>query len=216
MGLRFTVNRRNVRDMPGIFDLLEEREIPRVCFYHLVYAGRGTDLVKDDLSMTRPGRRWISSWTGPGPCTTRARPRKCSPWTTTPTARTCISGFYRENPDRAAKVMELLKMNEGNNSGRGIGCVSWNGEVYADQFWRHKSFGNVRNRPFSADLDPARKTIFCSSSRKKRSMSRAGVPPAGGWTSAAEISGSGPRRFTGDVWAPDPACYLTAEEIARP
>jgi radical SAM protein with 4Fe4S-binding SPASM domain len=40
-------------------------------------------------------------------------------------------------------------MNEGNNSGRGIGCVSWDGEVYADQFWRHHSFGNVRQRPFS-------------------------------------------------------------------
>jgi Fe-coproporphyrin III synthase len=40
-------------------------------------------------------------------------------------------------------------MNEGNNSGRGIGCVSWDGEVYADQFWRHHSFGNVRQTPFS-------------------------------------------------------------------
>jgi len=46
-------------------------------------------------------------------------------------------------------VLELLKMNEGNNSGRGIGCVSWDGEVYADQFWRHYSFGNVVDRNFS-------------------------------------------------------------------
>ena len=29
---------------------MEEMEIPRVCFYHLVYAGRGSELVKDDLT----------------------------------------------------------------------------------------------------------------------------------------------------------------------
>ena len=50
VGLRFTINKRNVKEIPGIFDLLEEMEIPRVCFYHLVYAGRGSDLVKDDLT----------------------------------------------------------------------------------------------------------------------------------------------------------------------
>ena len=28
---------------------MEERNIPRICFYHLVYAGRGTELVNEDL-----------------------------------------------------------------------------------------------------------------------------------------------------------------------
>jgi MoaA/NifB/PqqE/SkfB family radical SAM enzyme len=50
VGLRFTINKRNVTEIPGIFDLLEEMEIPRVCFYHLVYAGRASELVKDDLT----------------------------------------------------------------------------------------------------------------------------------------------------------------------
>ena len=57
--------------------------------------------------------------------------------------------LLKENPERAREVLELLKMNQGNSSGIGIGCVSWDGEVYADQFWRHYSFGNVKNRPFS-------------------------------------------------------------------
>jgi len=50
VGLRFTLNKRNAHDVPGIFKLLEEENIPRVCFYHLVYAGRGSRLVKEDLS----------------------------------------------------------------------------------------------------------------------------------------------------------------------
>ena len=57
--------------------------------------------------------------------------------------------LLKENPDRARQVLELLQMNEGNSSGRGIGCVSWDGTVHADQFWRHHSFGNIRNSPFS-------------------------------------------------------------------
>jgi len=36
VGLRFTINKFNVNEIPAIFDLLEEMDIPRVCFYHLV------------------------------------------------------------------------------------------------------------------------------------------------------------------------------------
>ena len=50
VGLRFTINKKNVMDIPAIFDIIEEEGIPRVCFYHLVYAGRGTKLVEDDLT----------------------------------------------------------------------------------------------------------------------------------------------------------------------
>ena len=57
--------------------------------------------------------------------------------------------LLKEDPERAAKVMQLLQWNQGNSSGNGIGCISWDGEVYADQFWRHFSFGNVKDRPFS-------------------------------------------------------------------
>jgi len=41
VGIRFTMNRTNVADIPAIFDLIEEEDIPRACFYHLVYTGRG-------------------------------------------------------------------------------------------------------------------------------------------------------------------------------
>ena len=53
-----------------------------------------------------------------------------------------------ENP-RAAQVMELLEMNGGNSTGNGIGCISWDGAVHPDQFWRQHVLGNVRERPFS-------------------------------------------------------------------
>ena len=46
-----------------------------------------------------------------------------------------------------------MQYNEGNNSGRGIGCISWDGKVHADQFWRNHTFGNVLERPFSRIWD---------------------------------------------------------------
>ena len=46
VGLRFTINKRNVDEIPKIFDLLEQENIPRICFYHLVYAGRGSKLAQ--------------------------------------------------------------------------------------------------------------------------------------------------------------------------
>lgn len=59
----------------------------------------------------------------------------------------------REDPKRAEEVFHLLQYNEGNNSGRGIGCISWDGKVSADQFWRQHVFGNVLERPFSEIWD---------------------------------------------------------------
>jgi radical SAM protein with 4Fe4S-binding SPASM domain len=54
-----------------------------------------------------------------------------------------------KNPARAQKVLELLKQNGGNSSGTGIGCVDAQGYVHIDQFWRHYTLGNVRERKFS-------------------------------------------------------------------
>jgi len=50
VGLRFTLTRRNYEALPEIFTFVEQEGIGRVCFYHLVYSGRGSRIAKDDLS----------------------------------------------------------------------------------------------------------------------------------------------------------------------
>lgn len=50
VGLRFTINRYNYADLAGIFDLIEREQIPRVCFYHLVYSGRAAQMMEHDVS----------------------------------------------------------------------------------------------------------------------------------------------------------------------
>ena len=213
VGLRFTINKANVAEIPKIFDLLEEMQIPRICFYHLVYAGRGSKLIQDDLSHaeTRAAVDLIIDRTKD--LHDRGKPKEVL------TVDNHADGPYlylrlrRENPERAKGVLELLKMNEGNNSGRGIGCVSWDGEVYADQFWRHHSFGNVRQRPFSTIWTDTSEPLLGKLKEKKRHVK--GRCATCRWL---DICGGNFRvraeAVSGDVWAPDPACYLSDDEIA--
>lgn len=212
VGLRFTINRMNAQEVGPLFDLLEEMEIPRICFYHLVYAGRGTELVKEDLNHEETRRTVDLIMDRTKDLHDRGIPKEVL------TVDNHADGPYvylrmrRENDSRADEVLTLLKMNEGNSSGRGIGCVSWDGRVHADQFWRHHTFGNVRQRAFSdiwTDLsDPLMAKL------KDKKMHVTGRCARCAWL---DICAGNFRvraeAVHGDVWAPDPACYLTDEEV---
>ena len=153
VGLRFTLNRLNIDEVDGLFDLMWEHKIPRICFYHLVYAGRGSELIKDalDPKETRAAVDRILE-------RTRELHQKGHGAEVLTVDNHCDGPYVylrllQENPRRAEEVLQLLQWNEGNNTGRGIGCVSWDGSVHPDQFWRHETLGNVRQRPFLRDLD---------------------------------------------------------------
>jgi len=213
VGLRFTVNKFNVDEIPKIFQLLEEMDIPRVCFYHLVYAGRGSELVKEDLSheATRKAVDLIMDETRR--LFDKGKPKEVLTVDNHADGPYVYLRMLKEDPARAKEVLELLQWNEGNNSGRGIGCVSWDGEVYADQFWRHHSFGNIKERPFSEIwMDTSEELMGKLKDRKKHVKGRCAT------CSWLDVCGGNFRvraeAVSGDVWAPDPACYLTDEEIA--
>ena len=212
VGLRFTINRRNALDIPEIFNLLERENIPRVCFYHLVYAGRGTSLMKEDLD--HPETRKVVDLIIDRTKDLHERSEAAEVLTVDNHA----DGPYlylrmlREGSPRATEVLKLLRMNEGNSSGVGIGCVSWDGSVHADQFWRHYSFGNVRQRPFSEIWMDLREPLMAKLKEKRKHVK--GRCAACRWLDVC--SGNFRVRAeaaTGDLWAPDPACYLTDEEI---
>jgi radical SAM protein with 4Fe4S-binding SPASM domain len=218
VGLRMTINRRNWRDIPEIFKVMEAEKIPRACFYHLVYAGRGSELMKEDLDHdeTRQAVRLIMDKTkdmfdrGTAPEVLTVDNHADGPFV--------YMELLREDPARAEEVLQLLQWNQGNSSGNGIACVSWNGEVYADQFWRHYSFGNVRERPFSAiwtDVSGQSEESALMARLKDKRPHLKGRCACCRWLG---ICGGNFRvraeAATGDLWAPDPACYLSDEEIS--
>jgi len=115
-------------------------------------------------------------------------------------------------PERAEEVLQLLRWNGGNSSGIGIADVDHLGNVHPDQFWQYYSFGNVRERPFG-DIwtDTSDPLMAGLKDRKKLLTGRCGTCRYldicnGNFRVRAEA-------VYGDVWAPDPACYLTDEEV---
>lgn len=212
VGLRFTITRDNVDEIPGIFRLLETESIPRICFYHLVYTGRAANLASHDLDHDRT--RKLVDYIIDATADLHSRGHKAEVLTVDNHA----DGVYlylrmkRENSDRADSVMKLLEMNGGNNTGIGIGCVSWDGAVHPDQFWRHYTIGNVRQKPFG-DIwtDPKEPLLVQLRNRKELLKGRCGRCVwknvcNGNFRVRAEA-------VHGGAWEEDPACYLTKDEI---
>ncbi len=212
VGLRFTINRFNASEVPKIFDLSKKEGIDRICFYHLVYSGRGSSLIKDDLSHEETRKIVDLIIDKTKELYDKGIKKEVLTVDNHADGPYLYLRMLREGNPRAKDVLELLKMNGGNSSGNGIGCISWDGSVHADQFWRHYSFGNVLERPFSEIWIDTSDPLMAKLKNKKRYVK--GRCSICKWL---DICGGNFRvraeAVTGDIWAPDPACYLTDEEI---
>ena len=183
-----------------------------MCFYHLVYTGRGSKLREEDLTHkeTRKLIDLIAAKTkqmfddGMSPEILTVDNHADGPY--------LYLKMKEENPERAKEVLELLEMNEGNSSGVGIGCVSWDGEVYADQFWRNQPLGNIRQKPFSEIWTDEKNELLMKLKDKKKHVH--GRCTGCCWLSVCGGNFRARAESEGDVWGPDPACYLTDEEIS--
>jgi len=211
-GLRFTITRWNARDIPRIFDLIEDEHIPRVCFYHLVYSGRGSKLRADDLDHAET--RHIVDLIIDCTSDLHRHDRKIEVLTVD---NHCDGPYLylrmlKEKNPKTKDVMKLLQMNGGNSTGVGIGCVSWDGTVYPDQFWRNHPLDNVRKRPFSRIWTDLTNPLMAQLKDKKKHVTgrcatcRFLDVCGGNFRARAEA-------VTGKIWGCDPACYLTDKEI---
>jgi 12,18-didecarboxysiroheme deacetylase len=213
VGLRFTVNRRNVGEVPLLFELIRDLEVPRICFYHLVYSGRGSELIKEDLDHAETRALLDVIMDRTRALYDAGKPKEVLTVDNHADGPYVYLRMLKEDPKRAAEVLELLQFNEGNSTGRGIGCVSWDGSVHPDQFWRNHTVGNVLERPFSQIWDDPNIELLAKLKDKK--------PYVGGRCATCRylrICGGNFRAraeaWYGDMWAQDPACYLTDEEIS--
>ena len=212
VSLRMTITQANHKEIPAVFDLIENEGVERVCFYHLAYAGRGRSLAKDDLShsQTRDVVDLICDRTVD--LYQRGQNKEVL------TVDNHADGVYiylklkKQDPVRAERVQALLRTNGGNNSGIRIGAVDEQGNVHADQFWRNYTFGNVRQRRFGDIwLDTSEPIMRGLKDRKRLLKGRCSKCRYldlcnGNLRVRAEA-------VYGDVWAEDPACYLTDLEI---
>ena len=212
VSLRLTITRSNYQEIPAIFQLVEDEGVNRVCFYHLAYSGRGSSLKDEDIdhNQTRVVVDTICERTLD--LYNRGLKKEIL------TVSNHADGVYlylklrEQEPERAKKVLALLRTNGGNNSGIKIGSVDDCGNVHPDQFWWHYSLGNVRERKF-ADiwLDTTEPLLKGLKDRRGLLKGRCGR------CQYVDICNGSLRvraeAVYDDVWAEDPACYLTEEEI---
>lgn len=211
-GLRITLTRRNFTEMDELLSIFESRSIERICFYHLVYTGRGSKLIDEDLThdQTRKVMDTIIEKT--------LEMHENGNGREVLTVDNHADGPYlwlwakRNRPELADRIYGMIKDNRAKSTGQGISCVSWNGDIMPDQFWRDKILGNIKERSFeSIWLDP--QNTFLENIRKRENLVKGKCSRCsflqlcrGGFRARAEA------KFN-DLWAEDPACYLSDEEI---
>jgi len=214
VGLRMTLTHHTIRDLDRIFDFIEEEGIHRACFYHLVYSGRGGALSSWDLKPEESRQAMEVILKRTKAFSENGFPREIL------TVDNHVDGVYlylkllQEDPERAEKVRKLLEWNGGGlySSGIGIADIDFQGNVHPDQFWMHYTLGNIRERKFSEiwqdDRDPLlyglrhRAYFLKGRCRFCKFFKMCG----GSFRVRADL-------LYKDPWAPDPACYLTDEEI---
>jgi radical SAM protein with 4Fe4S-binding SPASM domain len=212
VSLRLTITRFNYQEIPAIFQLIEEEGIDRVCFYHLAYSGRGSSLQHDDIthSQTRAVVDLICERTVD--FFDRGLQKEILTVTNHADGVYLYLKLLEQDPQRASKVLELLRTNGGNNSGIRIGAVDDRGNVHPDQFWWHYSLGNIRERKFediwTDTSDPLLRGLKDRKALLKGRCARCQYLDIcnGNLRVRAEA-------VYDDVWAEDPACYLSDKEI---
>jgi len=212
VGLRFTINRHNLQELDNIFDFIEAESIDRVCFYHLVYSGRGNRMIDEDVTIAESRQAMDIIIRRAREFEERGLTKEIL------TVDNHCDGVYlylktlAENQEKAERINALLSMNGGNRSGIAFAEVDPNGFVHPDQFTQHHSLGNVRERKFGEIWTDMNNPILAGlKDRKSLLKGRCSACKYldicnGNFRTRAEA-------VTGDFWKSDPACYLTDEEI---
>ena len=216
VGLRVTMTRDNVRAIPDIFALMRAERVPRICLYHLVYTGRGKEIAATDLDHAEARAALDTIVAETKACFDAGFPVEVL---TVDNPCDGIALYFRmkaEGHPHADHAYDLLALNGGNSSGEGIACISWDGTVYPDQFWRNHPVGNVLETPFSEIWgNPPPGSLLDLLRHKKEHVK--GRCRACRWL---DLCGGNFRArgeaVTGDIWGEDPTCYLTDDEIRMP
>lgn len=212
VGLRFTINKHNYNELNAIFDLIEEAHIDRVCFYHLVYSGRGTNMIAEDISHEETRRALDIIIDRTLYLHNRGLNKEIL------TVDNHADGIYlylrlkEILPSRAAEVYNLLLQNGGNRSGIAFANIDSYGYVHPDQFTQNYSLGNIKEQHFSEIWSNMNNPIL--SGLKNRKPLLKGRCSQCRWLNLCNGNfRARAEAVSGDFWASDPACYLTDDEI---
>jgi MoaA/NifB/PqqE/SkfB family radical SAM enzyme len=139
VGLRFTMARPLLPELPRVASLTTKLAVDRICFYHFIPSGRGREekAFVPSRGEMRDVLRYLFGWADQGQAPEEVL-----------TVGNFADGILlyltlKENDDpRAEGVLALLSAGGGGRSGRGILSVRWDGITFADQFSWHRPIGH--------------------------------------------------------------------------
>src|SRR6056297_1092043 len=212
-GLRYTITEHNVEDLRGVVDLLVDVGVDRFCFYHLDYGGRGADIADADLSpeATREAVTQLCDMT-------RAYHDRGEAIETLLVGNYADAGYLVEyaaqeiGTDQAAAVRQYLERNGGDPTGERVADVDPVGNVHLTQFWQGYALGNVRDRPFGAIWEDESNPLL-SALRNREDHLKGKCADCHYQSICRGASRLRALASTGDLFEPDPQCYLTDDEV---
>jgi radical SAM protein with 4Fe4S-binding SPASM domain len=211
-GLRFTITKSNASQVSGIFDIARETGIRRLCFYHLVRSGRGAEIETEVLEPAQARRVIDTIFQKTDEYVRKDLVEEVLTVGNHADGPYMLIKMQKENKAGFEEAKQLLLANGGNRIGQGICCVSWDGSVFADQFWRNYSLGNVTQRSLRQIWTNENDPVLIKLRNKDKFADKRCRDCK--WFALCK----GNYRFLGPDpadknWLLEPACYLTNEEI---
>jgi radical SAM protein with 4Fe4S-binding SPASM domain len=215
-GIRCTMTKGTVDDVPEIVDLLIEEDIDRVNIFHLIYSGRGGDITDADLPFWKT-REMIDYL--------YERTKEIAD--EYPDKQLLTAGNYTDAvylyqkicddmPDHADRAREMLfesgpsRVVKNGDGGPKVVNVDHRGDVHPSMFLSQYTMGNIREQRLDTILEESE--LWQKLAEPSEHLKgRCGECP---WK---EVCGGNSRARAAavedDLWASDSRCYLTDSEL---
>lgn len=214
VGLRTTLTQSNYPQLPALLALMREHDVQKFYLSHLNYSGRGKRSRKADAhhQMTRDAMRQLfeQAWDD----VQNGRETDFVSGNNDADAILLLQWVEERLPQHRDRLEQMLRAWGGNASGNGIANIDNIGDVHPDTYWWQHTVGNVRRQHFrELWLDEPEPLL-----RELRQHPRA----VGGrcaecrWLPICNGNTRTRAWAAGDLWAEDPGCYLSDEEIGLP
>lgn len=219
-GLRFTITKQNANKIPVVFDIAASANIRRICFYHLVKAGRAKKMTDNKLTavetrhavdkIIEKTKEFVQKKLVDEVLTVGNHAD--GPYLLLKLTAQTAGNVRVTSDERRATAQRLLLANGGNKIGEKIASVGWDGSVYPDQFWWNYPVGNVKDKTFKEIWENSNEPVLGKLRKKSEFADKRCLRCK--WFDLCK----GNFRFLGaesdtKYWLNEPACYLTDEEI---
>lgn len=212
-GIRVTVTKRNYREVPALIDLALKLSVPRFCLYHLVYTGRGVEIISEDITLEEKRKLLDFLYAK----SKELREANIEILTTD----SPMDGVYllkklveEGRIEDAGRVERILARLGGCSVGRKICGIDPLGNVHPCQFMSNVTVGNIREQSF--------KEIWWNDDNpvlaKFRNLGKHLKGKCGDCYYKDICGGCRLRALAkyGDIMEEDPMCFLSREEVSKP